>query len=279
MSCSIKLNENRVYQDSRLISGVGSASKLRDFDDWQDPRVSTTDEDLISPYSDSSTNDLDQIQPQDLSKSGTYVIRRGRKKERKVLPKSPDMSPRDENHPLTDFKRYSSTFDNIRSLLKDNKIEDLSQPPSGFENPAMSSDLVRVVSLPVINNTDANNASREQLGITFEEEESSDLSEKEKDKSEDKSEDFDEMDQECNGLSKNLDVKVTVNTVHDDQEVMRKNSERHETKIPVNVLIEEHIVKKALNENRRQLEKVGYFWKKALCLYTELFFEISFFLR
>lgn len=79
----------RRRRKSSDVSSVGSASKLRDFDDWQDPRLSTTDDDLISPYSDSSTNELDQIRPQDLTKNGTYVIRRGRKKERKGLPKAP----------------------------------------------------------------------------------------------------------------------------------------------------------------------------------------------
>lgn len=97
---------------------------MRDFDDWPDPPLSATEDDLVSPYSDSSTNDLDQIRPQDLTKNGTYVIRRGRKKERKLLPKTPTKTKSlsfdgcTDDARLQEGKRYSSTFDNIKSLLK-----------------------------------------------------------------------------------------------------------------------------------------------------------------
>ena len=255
-------------------SGVGSASKLRDFDDWQDPRVSTTDDDLISPYSDSSTNDLDQIRPQDLSKNGTYVIRKGRKKERKVLPKSPTRTKtlpfddREENR-LSETKRYSSTFDNIKSLLKEGRLEDLNDPPSEF-TPPVPPDLVRVVSLPAINN---DTGSRSQLEITVEEEETSDVSDKEKEQKnrasprllldEVDTSVFSERGKECNGaptsmsISKSLDAKIAVNLFLEN--LPKKSSNEHclDSKIPVSLLIEDQIVKKALNENRRQLEKVS----------------------
>lgn len=184
------------------------------------------------------------------------MIRRGRKKERKSLPKSPtemkvvSIDDVDDSRVL-DFKRYSSTFDNIRSLLKESKIEDLSEPPTSYK-PCIPPDLVRVVSLPVISHEVITN--REHLDMnTVEEEESSDLSDKEKERQSEHSDDLVEMtsfakrSQECNGLaksilpnSKSLDVKLT-----------------SVSKIPVNVLIEDQIVKKALNENRRQLEKVS----------------------
>lgn len=258
-------------------SGCGSASKLRDFDDWQDPRVSTTDDDLISPYSDSSTTDLDQIRPQDLSKNGTYVIRKGRKKERKNLPNSPTRTKtlpfddHDENR-LSETKRYSSTFDNIKSLLKEGRLEGLNDPPSDF-TPPVPPDLVRVVSLPAINNE---TGSKSQLEITVEEEESSDLSDKEKEiKNLNKVSPrlplddvdacaFPERGKECNdgptsmSISKSLDAKIAVNLFLENIPPRKSSNERRlDSKIPLNLLIEDQIVKKALNENRRQLEKVS----------------------
>lgn len=263
-----------------FFSGVGSASKLRDFDDWQDPRVSTTDDDLISPYSDSSTNDLDQIQPQDMSKSGTYVIRKGRKKERKNLPNSPtriktiEFDDQDDNR-LSEVKRYSSTFDNIKSLLKDGEHENDSSA-------AIPNDLIRVVSLPVINNETG--SSRTQLEITVEEEESSNIIDKERknrsyikvnnyqDDEDDDDDDDDDDDVVDTGggfsgkfnstsmsNSKSLDAKIAVNHFLENIPASRKLSSEHrlDSKIPVSLLIEDQIVKKALNENRRQLEKVS----------------------
>ncbi|CAB0037946.1 unnamed protein product [Trichogramma brassicae] len=152
----------RRRRKSSDVSSVGSASKLRDFDDWQDPRVSTTDDDLISPYSDSSCNDLDQIRPQDLSKHGTYVIRKGRKRERKQLPppssnKSPSKSIDDDDydderqngtHGIAEVRRYSNTFDNLKSLLKEssNHFDVTCSPPSEFANQTSSQpDLLHMV--------------------------------------------------------------------------------------------------------------------------------------
>ncbi|XP_033226818.1 uncharacterized protein LOC117179282 isoform X2 [Belonocnema kinseyi] len=267
----------RRRRKSSDVSSVGSASKLRDFDDWQDPRVSTTDDDLISPYSDSSTTDLDQIRPQDLSKNGTYVIRKGRKKERKNLPNSPtrtktlSFDDHDENR-LSETKRYSSTFDNITSLLKEGRLEGLNDPPSDF-TPPVPPDLVRVVSLPAINNE---TGSKSQLEITVEEEENSDLSDKEKEiKNLNKISPrlhvddvdacvFPDRGKECNGgpismsISKSLDAKIAVNLFLENIPPRKSSNERRlDSKIPLNLLIEDQIVKKALNENRRQLERVS----------------------
>ena len=285
-------------------SGVGSASKLRDFDDWQDPRLSTTDDDLVSPYSDSSTNDLDQIRPQELTKNGTYVIRRGRKKERKSLPKAPTKTKslsfeNSEESRLSDVKRYSSTFDNIRSLLRENKLDEpVDDPPMAFP-PSIPPDLVRVVSLPAIND-ETGNWPRE-LEVTVEEEESSDLSDKDKktremlellqlssslssndNKPEKGRIDGDhrsstqlsrnantELNSACNGVSLTASnsyskgfVGLTLSSGSVFNEEPRKSpnpssEHRPTSKIPVNLLIEDQIVKKALKENRRQLEKVS----------------------
>ncbi|XP_011861712.1 PREDICTED: uncharacterized protein LOC105558570 isoform X1 [Vollenhovia emeryi] len=274
----------RRRRKSSDVSSVGSASKLRDFDDWQDQRLSTTDDDLISPYSDSSTNDLDQIRPQELTKNGTYVIRRGRKKERKVLPKTPTKTKSlsfengsEEGSRLSDVKRYSSTFDNIKSLLKEGKLEGLDEPPAEFALPVPPPDLIRVVSMPAINN-DA--GSRAQLEITVEEEEASDISDKDKERDnldlprlppspiEDEIGYRLDRSRNCNGIPTapnlaDLDVgRSSVNSALAEVTTKKKlacavSDERLASKIPVNLLIEDQIVKKALKENRRQLEKVS----------------------
>ncbi|XP_014600549.1 PREDICTED: AF4/FMR2 family member 4 isoform X1 [Polistes canadensis] len=351
----------RRRRKSSDVSSVGSASKLRDFDDWQDPRLSTTDDDLISPYSDSSTNDLDQIRPQDLSKNGTYVIRRGRKKERKVLPKSAATKTKSlsfekaEENRFSDVKRYSTTFDNIKSLLKDNnkmmeagkkrrsseeKSEDLDELPNEFADNVPPPDLIRVVSLPITNNNDNNNnnnsndddddddeeededdendeeeeeeedaedeeeeehnrAVPKNLGVKINSEETSvgqklfgkmkkerhqqqqqqqqQLSEISRERltlnnfsistsNKDTSKDFG-IDRECNGgiplsisASKALDIGKPIDFLLEERSkklTSTTSSERLSSKIPVNLLIEDQIVKKALNENRRQLEKVS----------------------
>ncbi|XP_047370627.1 uncharacterized protein LOC124957622 isoform X3 [Vespa velutina] len=308
----------RRRRKSSDVSSVGSASKFRDFDDWQDPRLSTTDDDLVSPYSDSSTNDFDQIRPQNLTKNGTYVIRRGRKKERKVLPKtatktkSLSFENADDNR-LSDVKRYSSTFDNIKSLLKENKLdtrkrrssedksENLVELPSEFAEIIPPPDLIRVVSLLTINNDNNNNTSSNDeeeeeeededenndraahLNIMIEEEETSEkLFSKMKERpmgeiSREKlpsnfsinkdSTDLDiDRDRECNGgiplsisASKALDIGKPIDFLLEERskKLMSSSNERLSSKIPVNLLIEDQIVKKALNENRRQLEKVS----------------------
>jgi len=228
-------------------------------------------------------NDLDQIRSQDLTKNGTYIIRRGRKKERKVLPKMPTKTKSlsfengEEGSRLSDVKRYSSTFDNIKSLLKEGTLEGLDEPPTEFAIPMPPPDLVRVVSMPAINNDVSNRA---QLEITVEEEETSDVSDKDKERdnielsrlSSSPVED-DQIDprldrsKDCNGVLTasnltNLDIGKSSNSALTETTTKKKlasavSDERLASKIPVNLLIEDQIVKKALKENRRQLERVS----------------------
>ncbi|XP_015176872.1 PREDICTED: uncharacterized protein LOC107066598 isoform X2 [Polistes dominula] len=341
----------RRRRKSSDVSSVGSASKLRDFDDWQDPRLSTTDDDLVSPYSDSSTNDLDQIRPQDLTKNGTYVIRRGRKKERKILPKSSATKTKSlsfekaEENRLSDVKRYSTTFDNIKSFLKDNKMmveagkrrsseeksEDLDELPNEFAENVPPPDLIRVVSLPITNNNDDNNNNNNNNTNDDDDEEEEEDEDDENDEEEDEEEEEENgrapnlgiittidsektsvgqklfgkikkerqqqqkqmlseisrdrlplnnfsisskkdtttdfgIDKECNGgipisisASKALDIVKPIDFLLEERskKLTSTSSERLSSKIPVNLLIEDQIVKKALNENRRQLEKVS----------------------
>ncbi|KOC67760.1 hypothetical protein WH47_11161 [Habropoda laboriosa] len=284
----------RRRRKSSDVSSVGSASKLRDFDDWQDPRLSTTDDDLVSPYSDSSTNDLDQIRPQDLTKNGTYVIRRGRKKERKGLPKAPTKTKSlsfengEENRCLSDVKRYSSTFDNIRSLLRESKMDEPMDDDSALVYmPTVPPDLVRVLSLPAVNNDETANRGARELEVTVEEEEScSDLSDNKEKKSREMMETMSvslsndknttttaistEKGREgnqgssysgtCNGvISLSASNSYSKGFAYTEEPGGPRKSPIPSlaSKIPVNLLIEDQIVKKALKENRRQLEKVS----------------------
>ncbi|XP_076683970.1 uncharacterized protein LOC143376995 isoform X3 [Andrena cerasifolii] len=282
----------RRRRKSSDVSSVGSASKLRDFDDWQDPRLSTTDDDLVSPYSDSSTNDLDQIRPRELTKNGTYVIRRGRKKERKALPKAPTKTrslsfENGEENRFSAVKRYSSTFDNIKSLLRESKLEPMDDQPKEFRPSVPSPDLVRVVSLPAINDETVN---RGALEVTVEEEEAPfDLSDKDKlletihlirlsaagipaavtssfsaSVEQHRGNDYLDGPSECDGTlfsPSNNSITKTANAASIEEPASRKSPnasrEPRTTKIPVNLLIEDQIVRKALKENRRQLEKVS----------------------
>ncbi|XP_076300514.1 uncharacterized protein LOC143218865 isoform X1 [Lasioglossum baleicum] len=276
----------RRRRKSSDMSSAGSVSKLRDFDDWPDQRLSTTDDDLISPYSDSSTNELDQIRPRDLTKNGTYVIRRGRKRERKGLPRAPTKTrslsfENGEETRLSDAKRYSSTFDNIRSLLREGKPDP--QPANGasVDFPSViPPDLVRVVSLPAINDEIG---PRGQLEVTVEEEETSDVSDK--DKARDRAQlagrlspsieahRRSKLEDEPNRVSISTSRSCSNNSWGGNNErappkmeeasharrspSSSRTEHRPASKIPVNLLIEEQIVKKALKENRRQLEKVS----------------------
>lgn len=154
-----------------FIAGTGSTPRLRDQEDWPDP---PTEDGSLSPFSDSShwnssASKLDEVNflppelsASDLSSSGTYVIRRGRRKERlpvsivteKIKSENKVEPPSVVNPKLGDLKRCSSTFDNIKSLLKEGLIEGLDDAPPDFQPPTPPS-LVRVVSLPTLN-TDEN---------------------------------------------------------------------------------------------------------------------------
>lgn len=254
--------------------GVGSASKLRDFDDWQDPRVSTTDDDLISPYSDSSTNDLDQqVRPHELTKSGTYVIRRGRKKERKqLLPKSSSKSLHEERSGkrLKEVRQYSNTFDNIKSLLKENsKLDGLSEPPAEFANAQAVSqpDLVHAIpSSERVNKRDS--ITDKPLPPSPVDEDNPQVEESVENEMESRQKQpvkitsFAEKTNECNGItittSKSLDVSKAASLVVDELSARRSMNEHHhtrlESKIPMNLHAEDQIVKKAISENRRPIE-------------------------
>ncbi|KAK0172722.1 hypothetical protein PV328_006002 [Microctonus aethiopoides] len=283
------------------VSSVGSASKLRDLDyDWQEThRRSTTDDDLISPYSlDSSANELDQPIPvkRDYpTKNGTYVIRgRTRRRERKPLITSSVIATRTKGDSLETAnvsKRYSNTFDDIKSLLREGKLEGLNEPPPDFV-PPVPPDLVRVLSLPAFDEVDAtknssNSCETNELQSSRHRNNdryishSSSTSEASSPPPPAPSPSYIEKNQrtsktKCNGvnargslpMSKSLDITVTsrCNNNEKSTSAMKKTSSTSKksdrnrgesSKIPVNLLIEDQIVKKALNENRRQLEKVS----------------------
>lgn len=179
---------------------------------------------------------------------------------------------------MSDVKRYSSTFDNIKSLLKEGKLEGLDEPPAEFALAVPPPDLIRVVSMPAINN-DASN--RAQLEITVEEEETSDISDKDKERDnielprlppspveDDQMGPRPDRSRDCNGVPTapnlaDLDIaRSSANSALAEPTTRKKlmsavSDERLASKIPVNLLIEDQIVKKALKENRRQLEKVS----------------------
>ncbi|KAI5742112.1 hypothetical protein M8J77_003408 [Diaphorina citri] len=111
-------------------SSTGSISRTsQNLEEWPDPPESFPDLSLL---------------PADLSSTGTYVIRRGRKRPpSKLGVRSPGVK-RDSG---LDLKRYSSTFDNIKSLLKDGKVDGLDETPPDFPPPTPPA-LVRGSSLP-----------------------------------------------------------------------------------------------------------------------------------
>ncbi|XP_074095257.1 uncharacterized protein LOC141524952 isoform X2 [Cotesia typhae] len=312
------------------VSSVGSASKLRDLDyDWQEPhRRSTTDDDLISPYSpDSSTNELDHPvsgkRDRDYpTKNGTYVIRgRTRKRERKPLitsSVSPTRNTKADSTETTNVtKRYSNTFDDIKSLLREGRLEGLNEPPPDFV-PPVPPDLVRVLSLPAFDEVDdadktsvsksANtktvptktkltsehpnplprHRNNDYLSSTSSSPSPPPPAPSPRGDKNSKNSNYNSNHQEanadhhlqsilpkskCNGVSargllptsKSLDIHATsCSTGHDNDNKLKSSGKKSSTsrksnqsKIPVNVLIEDQIVKKALNENRRQLEKVS----------------------
>ncbi|XP_024082787.1 uncharacterized protein LOC106665612 isoform X2 [Cimex lectularius] len=132
-------------------SSSGSMGRLRDMEEWPDPPTGTEDG-SISPLSDSSHLDSSTSSRQEeilaelsdnMSSGGTYVIRKGRRKERKPMPLPPEANAIENG----DLKRGSSTFDNIKSLLREGLIEGLDEAPPDFAPPNPPS-IVRVVSLP-----------------------------------------------------------------------------------------------------------------------------------
>ncbi|XP_015109103.1 uncharacterized protein LOC107035949 [Diachasma alloeum] len=260
------------------VSSVGSVSKLRDLDyDWQEPhRRSTTDDDLISPYSaDSSTNELDRPLPKRdyPTKNGTYVIRgRTRKRERKPLNISPGGTKTRKDAPDSVFKRYSNTFDDIKSLLREGRLEGLNEPPPDFV-PPVPPDLVRVLSLPAFDDDKSpeddlsGDSRRHQNNLNNLDDYLSSSS-----SASSPPPPAPDLKSRCNGvatrgslpMSKSLDIQSSRHEPDDIRKmnkrassISKKDNRFEPSKIPVNVLIEDQIVKKALNENRRQLEKVS----------------------
>lgn len=63
--------------------------------------------------------------------------------------KSKQSAPSNSNSKLNELKRCSSTFDNIKSLLKEGLIEGLDETPPDFQPPTPPA-LVRVLSLPTL---------------------------------------------------------------------------------------------------------------------------------
>jgi len=150
------------------VSGTGSIHRFRDLEKWPDPPASTEDEPM-SPFSDtyydsSLTNDNEEcgylcpgISGKNMTPNGTYVIQKVRRKERKVLEcvtQPLEIIKCDQQLRLGDLKRCSSTFDNIKSLLKEGLLEGLDEPPPDFSPPTPPA-LVRVVSLPSLTSEDS----------------------------------------------------------------------------------------------------------------------------
>lgn len=229
------------------------------------------------------------------TKNGTYVIRgRTRKRERKPLitsTVSPTRNTKADSTETTNVsKRYSNTFDDIKSLLLEGRLEGLNEPPPDFV-PPVPPDLVRVLSLPAFDDVDAPEkttttiitttndlpAARHRTDYLSSSSSSSSPPPPAPSPRADKNNHHEVLPKsKCNGVnargllptSKSLDIHATSRS-HDDTKIKtsskkstssasRKSDSRSEiSKIPVNVLIEDQIVKKALNENRRQLEKVS----------------------
>ena len=113
---------------SRLGLGGGSSAPGGEADAWPEPPED--EEAATSPFSESYygsngviTTELDEppppppppLPPPPTNPGGTYVIRKGRRKERApLLPDAPSIEP---------LKRCSSTFDNIKSLLREGLLE------------------------------------------------------------------------------------------------------------------------------------------------------------
>jgi hypothetical protein len=142
-------------------AGTGSIQRLRDHEDWPDPPASTEDE-TASPFSDSycefsATNEHEEcgylhpgLHGRSMTPNGTYIIRKGRNKDRKAMEsliQPPEPLESDQQPRLGDLKRCSSTFDNIKSLLREGLLEGLDEAPPEFSPPTPPG-LVRVVSLP-----------------------------------------------------------------------------------------------------------------------------------
>lgn len=92
-----------------------------------------------------------------------------------VVSKNSTQSKLSPQSRFTDFKKYSSTFDNIQSLIKEGKVEETPQAECNETVSELSTvppNMVRVISLPSLGaEGDSNSASRQALITTVEEEE------------------------------------------------------------------------------------------------------------
>lgn len=166
--------------------GTGSICRLREQEEWPDPPTGTEDG-SISPLSDSSHLDSsiaskhdDALPPElsgtDMSSGGTYVIRKPKHRKQLPLP---------EEEVVNGEKRTSTTFDNIKCLLREGLIEGLDEAPPDFPPPTPPN-MVRVVSLPSFPSDKDRPTSDEKikeeklkdLGTTVEEDEDSQSSTK-----------------------------------------------------------------------------------------------------
>ncbi|KPJ06468.1 hypothetical protein RR48_14207 [Papilio machaon] len=108
-------------------------------------------------------------------------------KSRKVIAEKPvtpkcnvaqsKLSPQNR---FTDFKKYSSTFDNIQSLIKEGKVEEAPQIECNEtvnELTTVPPNIVRVISLPSLGEGEVNGAGRQALITTVEEEEDAESAE------------------------------------------------------------------------------------------------------
>ena len=92
----------------------------------------------------------------------------------KGISKSSTQSKLSPQSRFTDFKKYSSTFDNIQSLIKEGKVEETLQTECNEtvgELTTVPPNMVRVIWLPSLGADDSNSASRQALITTVEEEE------------------------------------------------------------------------------------------------------------
>ncbi|XP_017786394.1 PREDICTED: uncharacterized protein LOC108569380, partial [Nicrophorus vespilloides] len=125
---STKVIGRRRHKSGSQSSTSSIPNRLKEFDDWPDPPPCTTEDEITSPFSDSD----DVILPQELSGSnlsgtGTYIVRRG-KKERKIL-------------------QHLSSSMNSSSSLNSRLSSDLSIPHSRF-SADLNSRLSRELSTP-----------------------------------------------------------------------------------------------------------------------------------
>ncbi|XP_065164695.1 LOW QUALITY PROTEIN: uncharacterized protein [Atheta coriaria] len=225
-------------------------NRLKEFDDWPEPPPCTTEDEVTSPFSDTDDVHLPhELSNSNLSGTGTYIIRRGKKDKRPQLSSSVNSSsslnsrlssdlsihrfsgdmnsrlntpnsrysidlgsstshsrahelnsPKSRysldlnNRPLSqvelsspsrsssrsstpqskhEFRKHSTTFDNIKSLIKEGVIEHYNGPhiETTTELNAMVNPIVRVVSLPNVSAEEA--TTRRELAVTVEEEEDS----------------------------------------------------------------------------------------------------------